>query len=739
MLIAVALVVAAVPALLAGRGVSPVQAATTLLFADPFDGTANPAWTVYVKAGGSVTWQSKTSVAAGALKAQSLANGRSLAYAQRALQGHPNVIAIDLDLAASQSSATAQLPLVAVMGSSGRLFQLLRARDGQLVLQRSGKTLRLAGKLPLGAWRHLTIDARGGSNPELTIGLAGKTIYDNSTPRFLNGASFYAMRLGSDREGRGGTSFFDSLVVNAGGGTAPSPSPTRSPSPTSSPTATPSPTVSPSPSPTSSATPTFSPSPSPTSTSSPATCLLPPSPSPTPSTSPSPSVPPSVSPTPSSSPSAPPSSTPSPSASPSPSSSPTPTPTPEPRFYFWGRGTDHGVGMSQWGARGRALAGQTYDEILHFYYTNVEIATIDGARPIRVRIGSDFTPAAGCPARLTSVQGDWTSSAFDSQVFSVGSYLEMWPDAIAPAPPAPPAAPTPTPAGWTAIVYSSQGTEIARTPTRDASMDSVLEANGLVKVSFKDSHPNMNQFRDSVRLMVNSNGTLDQINTLPLDYYLLGVVPSEMPGSWHLEAVKAQAVAARSYAWPRIDGSGDYDIGASASQNYKGFLHEYPNSNRAVLETAGQVITYNGRVVAAYYHSSSGGHTENSEYAFVTPAGNPGSVVGYCRGKPDVDANGLAYDRNSSDYYWESVSFTMTELSAIYATSSKTNVGQILSLTFNRGVSGRAYQVVMTGTLGTKTVSGGAFSGIFNQNRPSGSNLVSNMFYLTPVGEGPGG
>ena len=289
-------------------------------------------------------------------------------------------------------------------------------------------------------------------------------------------------------------------------------------------------------------------------------------------------------------------------------------------------------------------------------------------------------------------------------------------------------------------MYSSLGTELARTQTLDASMESLAGADGLIKVSFKDSYPNMNQFRDSVRLLVNSVGTLDQINTLPLDYYLLGVVPSEMPGSWPLEAVKAQAVAARSYAWPRIDDIGYYDIGASsASQNYKGYLHEYPNSSRAVAATAGQVITYNGRVVAAYYHSSAGGYTENSEYAFVTSIGNPGSKVGYCRGKPDVDANGLAYDRGSNDYYWQSVSFTMTQLSAIYANSDKTNVGQILDLTFNRGVSGRAYQVVMTGTLGSKTVSGGTFTNVFNDYRPGGSALRSNMFYLTPVGEGPGG
>jgi SpoIID/LytB domain protein len=385
------------------------------------------------------------------------------------------------------------------------------------------------------------------------------------------------------------------------------------------------------------------------------------------------------------------------------------------------------------------MAGQKYDEILHFYYTNVVIETIDGTTPIRVRIGTNFTPTQNCAARLTSVVGDWTSTAFGSQVFSAGSYLEMWPDAIAPAPPTPPAG-TVTPVGWTAIAYSAQGVELARTPTRDATVKSVLGPEGLIQVSFKDSHPKMNQFRDSVRLFVNGSGKLDQVNILPLDYYLRGVVPSEMPGSWHLEAVKAQAVAARSYAWPKIDSDGDFDIGASsASQNYKGYLHEYPNATRAVQETAGQVITYNGKIATAYYHSSSGGYTENSEYAFVSAVGNPGTVVAWCRGRADVDANGLAYDRNSPDYYYATVSFTMTELSAMYATDSRTNVGQITNLTFNRGVSGRAYQVVLTGTLGTKTVSGGTFTNIFNKNRQGGENLVSNMVYLTPVGQGPGG
>ncbi|HUP82942.1 MAG TPA: SpoIID/LytB domain-containing protein [Candidatus Limnocylindria bacterium] len=718
--LAVAVLSTALPALFVDRNLPSVNGASALIMSDSFDGPADPAWTIHVRARGAVKWQSQVSVSGGAMNTYSPADTRSLAFAERDLEAKPSVsIALNVRVG-SQSSRTSRLPLVALMASDGQLFQILRERDGKLVLHKPGTTVSLGGKLPLTAWRQLTIDARGGAAPRLTIYLADTTIYD-SAASFLRGASFRSIRLGSDHGGRGGSSFFDGLTVST---TVPDPTPTPTPSPT------------PSPSPTQSATSTPPPtaSPSPSSSSSPSTCLLTPSPTPSSSPTASPSTPPS----PTASPSQPPS--PTPSASPTTPPPPTPTPTPEPRFYFWGRGTDHGVGMSQWGAKGRAIAGQTYDQILSFYYTSIAIATIDAARPIRVRIGSDFTPQAGCPARLTSMAGDWTSSAFGGQVFPVGSYLEMWPDAIAPAPPVPTPSPGSAVAGWTAIVYSSAGVELARTLTLDASMDSLSGADGLIKVSFKDSYPNMNQFRAAVRLLVNGAGSLDQINTLPLDYYLRGVVPSEMPASWPLEALKAQAVAARSYAWPRIDGTGDYDIGASsASQNYKGYLHEWNSSNRAVAETAGQVITYNGRVVAAYYHSSAGGHTENSEYAFVTASGNPGSVVAYCRGKSDVDENGLPYDRNSNDYYWESASFTMAELSAIYAHSAKTNVGEITGLTFNRGVSGRAYQVVMTGTLGTKTVSGGTFSGVFNDNRPAGSKLFSNMFYLTPVGEGPGG
>ena len=171
----------------------------------------------------------------------------------------------------------------------------------------------------------------------------------------------------------------------------------------------------------------------------------------------------------------------------------------------------------------------------------------------------------------------------------------------------------------------------------------------------------------------------------------------------------------------------------SANQNYGGWQHERVRSDGAVLATANQVLTYHGEVISAVYHSASGGYTENSEFSFTNSRGDPGNIVGYLRGKPDVDENGVAYDINAGSYDWNSGQFTMSQLSAIFARNVQTNVGEIYSIDITRGVSGRAYRVVLTGSEGTKQVSGGRFKNIYNDNRLSGAKLLSAMFYLEPV------
>lgn len=116
-------------------------------------------------------------------------------------------------------------------------------------------------------------------------------------------------------------------------------------------------------------------------------------------------------------------------------------------------------------------------------------------------------------------------------------------------------------------------------------------------------------------IIENRGGSLVVVNNLPLEDYMLGVVPSEMPSKWNYEALKAQAIAARSYAIANRGkrASRGYDLkDTPEDQAYGGASSETATTNSAVLETKGVVITYNQKVIPAYYSSSAGGHTVNA-------------------------------------------------------------------------------------------------------------------------------
>jgi stage II sporulation protein D len=117
---------------------------------------------------------------------------------------------------------------------------------------------------------------------------------------------------------------------------------------------------------------------------------------------------------------------------------------------------------------------------------------------------------------------------------------------------------------------------------------------------------------------VNSRGSLTVVNVVPLEDYLLGVVPSELSLP-QLEAQKAQAVAARTYAVANVDGYGSkgFDMVPTVwSQVYKGVSIETAMGTRAVKETRGIIATYQGKPIRAYFTSTCGGRTENSENVF---------------------------------------------------------------------------------------------------------------------------
>src|SRR5829696_5678712 len=114
---------------------------------------------------------------------------------------------------------------------------------------------------------------------------------------------------------------------------------------------------------------------------------------------------------------------------------------------------------------------------------------------------------------------------------------------------------------------------------------------------------------------------MNAINAVPIDAYVQGVVPVESPASWPLEALKAQAVAARSYAITSSKGGNGFEqYPDTRSQVYGGIGVETVATNEAVAETARQVVTYQGSPVTTYFFSTSGGRTENVENSFGGPA-----------------------------------------------------------------------------------------------------------------------
>lgn len=106
------------------------------------------------------------------------------------------------------------------------------------------------------------------------------------------------------------------------------------------------------------------------------------------------------------------------------------------------------------------------------------------------------------------------------------------------------------------------------------------------------------------------------VNELPLEDYLVGLINCEISSAWPIEAVKAQAVIARTYALNRKEARKNafYHLESSViDQVYDGSLIEDSRARRAVSETAGEVLTYNGAIIQAFYHSNCGGKTEASE------------------------------------------------------------------------------------------------------------------------------
>lgn len=134
-------------------------------------------------------------------------------------------------------------------------------------------------------------------------------------------------------------------------------------------------------------------------------------------------------------------------------------------------------------------------------------------------------------------------------------------------------------------------------------------------------------------LFIARDSRLLVINRLDVEDYLRGVVPAEMQASWPAEALRAQAIAARSYVLNSLSPVADYDICASTDcQVYRGISLEHPDSDRAIADTRGLVLTYAGGFARTYYHSDSGGVLASSSEVW-------GENLPYLQARADVAAD----------------------------------------------------------------------------------------------------
>lgn len=252
------------------------------------------------------------------------------------------------------------------------------------------------------------------------------------------------------------------------------------------------------------------------------------------------------------------------------------------RLTIRGAGWGHGVGMSQYGALGFAQHGADYRAILGHYYTGTAIGATDPEHEVRVL--------------LQSIHG---RAAFTGARRAAGRRLD--PDR-------------------TYLARASGSAEVALLSSRGrmiATVPAPLRATGPRPLTLKGRAGNgrvSGRYRGALEFRPGVLGGINAINALSLEDYLRGVVPDESPPSWPIEALKAQAVAARTYAIATSKAGAGFDqYPDTRSQVYGGVAAEEPSTDEAVAQTRGQIVTYAGEPVITYFFSTSGGRTEDVE------------------------------------------------------------------------------------------------------------------------------
>ncbi len=291
-------------------------------------------------------------------------------------------------------------------------------------------------------------------------------------------------------------------------------------------------------------------------------------------------------------------------------------------FSFQGSGYGHGVGMSQIGARAKALAGESATAILQYYYTGTMVETVTDTQILRINIGNSLTSAKlrssskGAVLHLYEGELGETQTATPLLTFTNKTFLNL--NLI----------------DGLIAVSTSRGTKtkaikLGGTFTLRWSGTRYQEGPPTV-LSVTISGVTKRYRHGQIAFKVIRDKTLGKrialINSVRLqDEYLWGI--GEVPSSWPVQALEAQAIASRTYAYAKstkIRSACDCHLYATISdQTFAGYSKESEPRfgeiwKAAVNRTAGSIITYQGRPITAYFSSSSGGITETSEHAWGT-------------------------------------------------------------------------------------------------------------------------
>jgi stage II sporulation protein D len=350
-------------------------------------------------------------------------------------------------------------------------------------------------------------------------------------------------------------------------------------------------------------------------------------------------------------------------------------------FTIHGHGFGHGHGMSQYGAYGAARQGKTYQQIVAFYYPGTTPARKSGK--VRVLITADTTP----DVRVSPASGLTVTDLGTDKTYTLPTIanVDRWRLNVS---------------GTRSVVgYRQSGTwhRYSLGGSEFLTGDGEFRANEPLTLWTPSGS---RRYRGSLRAASPSPGssTRDTVNVLTVDRYLRGVVPGEMPASWSSEALKAQAVAARTYAtWSR-DQEPDRSwqiCDTSSCQVYRGADGEDSRSNAAIAATARRILTYQGEAAFTQFSSSSGGWTSAGSRPYLVAKADP---------YDDFSANPV--------HSW-TVKLKASRIRASYPSLGKLNRLHVTRRDGHGQWGGRVVTVVLDGTKRNISISGDAFRSRF--------------------------